>query len=87
MIASLLLALALAAGDAPTAPVRDVAEKSADARDTMICKKFIETGSLVKGKRICKTKAAWDHDRDNVRAGYNNIQGCRLVAEGGSCSF
>ncbi|QJU59655.1 hypothetical protein HL653_19545 [Sphingomonas sp. AP4-R1] len=86
MVVSLLLALALAAGDMSAAPGGDKSEKSADARDTMICKKFLETGSLVKGKRVCKTKAEWDHERDNMRAGYNTAAACQ-VAEGGSCGF
>ncbi|QJU59656.1 hypothetical protein HL653_19550 [Sphingomonas sp. AP4-R1] len=80
MIASLLLVLALAAGEPQTAPARDKMEKSADTRDTMICKKFLETGSLVKGKRVCKTKAEWDHDRDNMRAGYNNAASCQATS-------
>lgn len=80
MIASLLLAMALLAGDPPAAPVHDKTEKSADTRDTMICKKFLETGSLVKGKRVCKTKAEWDHDRDNMRAGYNSAASCQATS-------
>ena len=46
----------------------DVAEKSADPRDKIICKRFVETGSLVRGYRTCKTKADWDRERDNIRA-------------------
>ncbi|MDO6413297.1 hypothetical protein Q4F19_02780 [Sphingomonas sp. BIUV-7] len=75
MTTSLLLFLALAAADpttgtagAPPAPARvATAEKSADATDKVICKKFLETGSLVKGYRVCKTKAEWQQGRDDVR--------------------
>jgi hypothetical protein len=67
---SLLLLLALAAADPQAGAVgkADVGERSADARDKVLCKKFLETGSLVKGTRICKTKAEWEKDRDNARA-------------------
>jgi len=67
---SLLLLLALAAADPQAAPAgkADGGERSAGARDKVICKKFLETGSLVKGVRICKSKAEWEHDRDNARA-------------------
>jgi hypothetical protein len=85
MVAPLLLFLALATADGSAATGIDAPEKSADARDKMICKKFLETGSLVKGVRVCKTKADWERGRDNVRAGFNASQSCALAAEGGSC--
>ncbi|PZU07515.1 hypothetical protein [Sphingomonas sp.] len=85
MASPLWLFLALAVAEAPPAAGSpDTAEKAADARDKMICKKFIETGSLVKGKRVCKTKAEWEHERDNMRAGYNTSASCQ-TGNGGSC--
>lgn len=46
------------------APPRETAEKVSDPADKIVCKRFLETGSLVKGQRICKTKADWQRDRD-----------------------
>ncbi|MDB5720315.1 MAG: hypothetical protein JWP15_933, partial [Alphaproteobacteria bacterium] len=46
----LLAAVAAAASAAPRQP-----EKAVDGRDKLICKRFLETGSLVKGYRTCKT--------------------------------
>ncbi len=57
------------------APVADTAEKSADNRDKMICKRFLETGSLVKGYRECKTKKEWDAARDSIRS-HDMINSC-----------
>jgi hypothetical protein len=50
-----------------TAPKREVAEKAADGQEKMICKRFLETGSLVKGYRTCKTKRDWERERDAIR--------------------
>jgi hypothetical protein len=90
MAVSLLLSLALAAADPSVAAARtvshDVAEKSADAGDKMICKKFLETGSLVKGTRICKTKSEWQHSRDDVRTGMSmSGQMSCASGNGGAC--
>jgi hypothetical protein len=59
-----LLALPLIAA----APLRDAPEHAADDRGKIVCKKFIRTGSLVDGYRVCKTKANWQRDRDDARA-------------------
>jgi len=80
-----MMFVALAVVDAPSTAAMDAPEKSADAGEKMICKKFLETGSLVKGVRVCKTKADWERGRDNIRAGFNASQSCSLAAEGGSC--
>jgi hypothetical protein len=74
MTASLLLLLALAAaepaqaGAAPPTRVADAGEKAADDPNKVICKKFLETGSLVKSTRVCKTKIEWQRGRDDVRS-------------------
>jgi hypothetical protein len=65
MACLLLIGTASAAMAAP--PPRDAAEKATDPRDKIVCKRFLETGSLVKGQRICKTKAEWQADRDAAR--------------------
>lgn len=84
--AALLLIQAAAANPAST-PARphDVAEKSADNRDKMICKRFVKTGSLVDSYRTCKTKADWDRERDNLRT-LNATQSCSQLGQGGSCN-
>jgi hypothetical protein len=43
----------------------DKPEKAADKGDKMICKRFVETGSLVSTYRSCKTKRDWERVRDN----------------------
>jgi hypothetical protein len=49
-------------------PDKDGAEKAADPRQKVICKRFVKTGSLVDAYRTCKTKAEWDRDRETMRA-------------------
>ena len=62
----------------------DAPERAADNRDKMICKRFLETGSLVRGTRICKTKLDWERDRDMLKA-QAPADSCRLRALGGAC--
>jgi hypothetical protein len=84
MTASILLFLALAAADPQAAPSADTSAKAEKPGDKMICKKFLETGSLVKGTRICKTKSDWERDRANIQAGFNSASSCR-TNNGTSC--
>lgn len=63
MVNSLSLLLLLAAAQAGP----DAAERSADKQDKVICKRFLETGSLVRGYRTCKTKREWERERDALR--------------------
>ncbi|QJU59657.1 hypothetical protein HL653_19555 [Sphingomonas sp. AP4-R1] len=90
MNASFLLLLALAAGDLQGLPATDKPEKAGDAGDRMICKKFIETGSLVKGKRVCMTKAGWERQRltvqGNVARGLGQSVACASMASGITCN-
>ena len=65
--ACLLAISGAAVAAAPTASA-DKAEKTADAGDKMICKRFVETGSLVKGYRTCKPKWEWERERENLRS-------------------
>ena len=67
--AALLVAVPSAALAAP--------DNSANSREKLICKKFLETGSLVKGHRVCKTKSEWEKERANIRAS---------VVGGGACA-
>ncbi|MBB5684656.1 hypothetical protein FHS49_000647 [Sphingobium boeckii] len=84
-----LLALALLAASPSTDPAapESAAEKASDAQDKVICKRFLETGSLVKGYRSCKTKREWERERENLRARGPGSNSCRDAANGGAgCS-
>lgn len=60
-------------------------EQAADPQDKMICKRFVETGSLVKGYRTCKTKREWENERSNIRSGGPGGSACRDAANGANC--
>jgi len=69
---------------AAAAAPQEVAEKAADDRDKIVCKRFVETGSLVKGYRSCKTKWEWERERENLRT-LNVTDSCRARGSGGAC--
>lgn len=85
----ILIALALSAASDPGARSSQqpdaAAERAADPQDKMICKRFVETGSLVRGTRVCKTKREWDHDRADIRASGPGVDSCRSRANGTDC--
>ncbi len=84
----LTLLLALAAVDpGPDKPLkREVAERSADAGDKMLCKRFVKTGTLAGGERICKTKRDWERERDAVRQlGAAGSSSCQAIAGAVGC--
>ena len=62
----------------------DRPEKTADTADKIVCKRFVETGSLVKSYRTCKTKGEWQRERDGLRA-LGASTSCRATGAGGSC--
>jgi hypothetical protein len=72
---------------------KDKPERAADASDKMICKRFIRTGSLVDGYRVCKTKADWQRERDSFTRRLTVGDSCRSRGEpnpllaGGGCSL
>jgi hypothetical protein len=81
------IVLILAAGGAVAeAPQRsaDTAERAGDAQDRIICKRFVETGSLVKGYKTCQTKREWERERDNIRSPRSASGSCNS-AESGNC--
>ena len=85
---SALIALALFFAADPgsqNAANPDAPERAADSQDKMICKRFIETGSLVRGTRVCKTKREWERDRADIRASDPGIDSCRSRANGAGC--
>lgn len=73
--ATLIAAAATAAAAAE--PKREAVEKASDPQDKMICKRFVETGSLVKGYRSCKTKRDWERERDAMRQRVGSSTSCR----------
>ncbi len=62
MLLELVTGLLLAA--APEASPSPVAEKPEEKK---ICRKQIETGSLIKGKKLCYTAKQWQQLADNAR--------------------
>ncbi len=86
-IAALALMFAAAgpqAQPAASSSGADAPERSADAGSKMVCKRFNETGSLVRTYKTCKTKAEWQRERDNVRSG-SVANSCRLSGTVGGC--
>jgi len=82
IVAFSLIATAAAVAAEPAKP--DAIEKAADPQDKMICKRFVETGSLVKGYRTCKTKREWDQSRAEARA--KMTQGSCAAGIGTGCN-
>jgi hypothetical protein len=81
---ALAIALASAATAGAAAPRSDSPERAAGARDKVVCKRFVKTGSLVDGYRTCKTKWEWERERENVRQ-FGVSDACRSRGEGGGC--
>jgi hypothetical protein len=81
-VAACLVATAAAAQSQPART--DTGERAADARDKIVCKRFVRTGSLVDGYRTCKTKWEWERERENVRQ-LHSTDACRSRGDGGSC--
>jgi hypothetical protein len=64
-----MLTCALASGtalaaDQPTPATAPPAAQPLDPSQKMICKSEKETGSLIKAKKTCHTKAQWDYILD-----------------------
>ena len=71
LVIGLLMAAQVATGAAP-APAGPVARKPQP--DKLICIEAQQLGSRLGGHRICRTKAEWDEDRQNVRADAEKAQ-------------
>jgi hypothetical protein len=80
----LAVTLAFAPAAISAAPRMDAPEGAAGARDKIVCKRFVKTGSLVDGYRTCKTKWEWERERENI--GQLSVSdSCRNRGTGGSC--
>ncbi|WP_129586252.1 hypothetical protein [Sphingomonas montana] len=73
-----------AAGAIAAPPAKDAIERSSDPRDKMVCKRFLETGSLVKGQRVCKTKGDWERSRAEARM-LDTTRSCGAAGTEGLC--
>ncbi|CAN5643307.1 hypothetical protein BH10PSE14_BH10PSE14_00630 [soil metagenome] len=79
LVVSLLMASDVNAQSTPTGG----ASQSTDPQEKIVCKRFIETGSLVKGYRVCKTKRDWARAREALRATGPGSSSCVRDGEGG----
>ena len=69
----LLLSLLLAA--APVEPTPATAPAAPPApKEKMICKKQVDTGSLVKGRRICMTQSQYRRQIEEAQRDTANLQ-------------
>lgn len=85
MLALIAFAFLAAGGLAPqTTPTTGQAEPAAAGQEKIVCKRFTETGSLVRAQRVCKTKRDWDRDRSVIRSA-PGIDSCSARANGGQC--
>jgi hypothetical protein len=80
--AAALLSAATAVYAVP--PAANTSAKSTDPRDRLVCRRFTETGSLVRSYRTCKTQREWDREADGLRA-LSSSNSCRDTANGGQC--
>lgn len=48
----------------------------AKGREKVVCKRFVETGSLVRTYKSCKSAWEWERERANIRAPKAIISTC-----------
>jgi hypothetical protein len=63
----LQISVALLLAGAPSDSQTQTAQAPAKAEEKKICRKQIETGSLIKGKKICYTSKQWQKLSDDAR--------------------
>ncbi len=64
------MALVAAAVAAPSV----AADKKQNDEDRLICKRFVETGSLVRSVKQCFTREQWDRIAESQRAGWEKTR-------------
>ena len=79
LAAGIILVSAVAAGQA--APQPKPAKSGLDP-DKMVCKRYVRTGSLVDGYRICKTNKEWAADMERSREAGESIIRNQCTGEG-----
>ena len=71
------LALAMLADTATAAPAASATPPTAKPADKKICKRFLETGSLMMVKKVCHTNAEWDLLAEQARKDTAELQRTR----------
>ncbi|WP_375393423.1 hypothetical protein [uncultured Sphingomonas sp.] len=71
VLIGLLMVAQVAAGTAQT-PTTPVGRRPQP--DKLICVEAQQLGTRLGGHRVCRTKAEWDQDRQNVRSDTENAQ-------------
>ena len=68
-----------------TPPATGTPAKADNPRDRIVCRTYLDTGSLVRSTRSCKTRREWDAEAANLRAASSSSDSCRNEANGGQC--
>jgi hypothetical protein len=77
--ARFIAAFALMCAGPALAHPEDNGDTQASNPDKIICKRMVETGSLVRGKRTCKTRATWDSEAQAARRQVQEMQDSSLI--------
>lgn len=56
-----------------------------ESADKVVCKRFVETGSLVRSRKECRTEAEWARERALLRQGQAGVSSCRNSGQSGLC--
>lgn len=70
---------------APQAAAAQPAPAPSPASEKQICKRFTETGSLVRTVKVCKSAADWERDRAVLREQRPGAGTCNPTGIGGGC--
>jgi hypothetical protein len=81
--AAALLSAATAVYAAP--PAAAPPANTPNPRDRMVCRNYLDTGSLVRSTRVCKTRREWDAEVANIRQPTSDINSCRNTGIGLPC--
>lgn len=67
------------------APAMGATNPASQGDNKLVCKKSVETGSLVKARKVCRTKAEWRKVTETARKTTRDIQdlGSRIAGPGG----
>jgi hypothetical protein len=47
--------------------------------DKVVCRRSVDTGSLVRGRNVCKTRRAWQLEAEESRREVQNLQDHGLI--------
>ena len=68
VLASAVPTLAMQQRSAPSEPAADSSQPEGQPKERLVCRRIVETGSLVRGTRVCRTRAWWDRTAEQQRA-------------------